>query len=284
MLIDLHTHTSVSDGTETPAELVQAAAAAGIEVLGVCDHDTFAGLEAAAEAARQAGVRVWRGVEISAQYQGASVHLLGYGCRDDDVPLNQELARIRRGRTDRIPALLAKLAEAGMPIDDVLADFVADSPSVGRPHIADAMVAKGYVADRKEAFDRYLADDGPLFVPRYAVELEEGLALVRAAGGAAVLAHPWGRVSRGLLGREVLAALVAGPGLDGVEVDHQDHDRATRLELREVAGELGLCCTGSSDYHGTGKTGHELGCNTTAPAVLATLAGLVEQRGGRLTD
>lgn len=284
MLIDLHTHSSVSDGTQTSEQLVQAAAASGIDVLGLCDHDTFAGLDAAAAAGQQFGVRVLRGVEISAEVEGASVHLLGYGCRFDDEPLNQELERIRRGRAERIPLLLAKLAEAGLPVDDVLADFVADSPSVGRPHVADAMIAKGYVVDRRQAFDEYLADDGPLFVPRYAVDLLVGLRLVRAAGGVAVLAHPWGRISRDLLRPAVLAELAAAAGLDGLEVDHPDHDRETRAELRELAGELGLISTGSSDYHGRGKTGHELGCNTTEPAALAALAELAQARGGRLTN
>jgi len=282
MRIDLHTHSSVSDGTDAPAEVVAAAASAGIDVIALCDHDTFDGLDEAGVAGRDFGVRVVRGIEISAEHEGASVHLLGYGCRVEDGPLNTELARIRDGRTGRIPAMLARLAEAGMPIDDVLADFVGDSPSIGRPHVADAMTAKGYVADRREAFDRYLADDGPMFVKRYATPLERGLELIRAAGGAAVIAHPWGRVSRVQLPPELLAGLAASQRLDGLEVDHQDHDAATRAELRAVAVRLGLLATGSSDYHGTGKQDHDLACNTTAPAVLEELSARVASRGGRL--
>jgi predicted metal-dependent phosphoesterase TrpH len=283
MRIDLHTHSSVSDGTDAPAELVAAAAAAGLDVVGLTDHDTFAGLDEAGEAGVQLGVRVLRGLELSAEHDGVSVHLLGYGCLVDDGPLNDELAKVREGRVGRIPAMLARLAEQGMPVpEDVLAKYVGGSPSVGRPHLADAMIELGYVADRREAFDTWLADDRPIFVTRYSTDLVTGLDLIRGAGGAAVIAHPWGRVSREQLPPELLAQLAASGKLDGVEVDHQDHDAATRRELRTLAGELGLLVTGSSDYHGTGKTDHDLGCNTTEPAVLAELAARVAERGGRL--
>lgn len=283
MRIDLHTHSSVSDGTDTPAELVAAAAAAGLDVLALCDHDTFDGLDAAVAAGQRYGVRVVRGVEISAEHRGVSVHLLGYGCRADDAALAAELARVRQGRNGRVPAMLARLRAAGMPVaEEVLARYVGDSPSVGRPHLADAMIELGYVRDRREAFDRYLADGGPIFVGRYATPLERGLDLVRAAGGACVVAHPWGRVSRDELPPRLLERLAASGQLDGVEVDHQDHDAATRSELRTLASRLGLLATGSSDFHGTGKEDHDLGCNTTAPEVLAEIALRVAGRGGRL--
>jgi predicted metal-dependent phosphoesterase TrpH len=284
MRIDLHTHSSVSDGTDTPAELVAAAAVRGLDVVALTDHDTFDGLHEAEVAGQRLGVRVLRGVEMSAHHRWASVHVLGYGCRADDPELGAELARIRQGRTGRVPAMLARLAAAGMPIDDVLPGIVAGSPSVGRPHLADAMIAKGYVADRREAFDNYLADDGPMFVGRYATPLERGLDLIHGAGGVAVIAHPWGRVSRDQLPPDLLAGLAASGRLDGVEVDHQDHDAATRADLRAVADRLGLLATGSSDYHGTGKQDHDLGCNTTAPPVLAAIASLVTERGGLLTS
>jgi predicted metal-dependent phosphoesterase TrpH len=282
MRIDLHTHSSVSDGTDAPADLVTAAAASGLDIVALSDHDTFDGLDEAVASGERLGIRVLRGIEISAEHDGTSVHLLGYGCRADDPALDAELARIRRGRSGRIPAMLAKLAAAGMPIDDVLAEFVGDSPSVGRPHIADAMVAKGYVADRREAFDRYLADDGPMFVKRYSAPLELGLDLIRAAGGVAVIAHPWGRVSRDQLPPSLLADLATAGRLDGVEVDHQDHDAGTRAELRALTERLGLLATGSSDYHGTGKIDHDLGCNTTAADVLAEIESRVGARGGQL--
>jgi predicted metal-dependent phosphoesterase TrpH len=169
-----------------------------------------------------------------------------------------------------------------MPIPaEVLHRHVGDSPSVGRPHFADAMVELGYVADRTEAFDIWLADDKPVFVPRYAIPVALGVDLVRGAGGVAVLAHPWGRGSQEKLTADVLAEL-ARRGLDGIEVDHQDHDPATREELRALAARLGLLATGSSDYHGTGKKEHDLGCNTTPIGVLDAIRVRVAERGGLL--
>ncbi|HOC12954.1 MAG TPA: PHP domain-containing protein [Propionicimonas sp.] len=282
MRIDLHTHSNVSDGTDTPAELV-AKASAALEVVALTDHDTFDGLAEAVAAGVQAGVEVLRGIEISAQHRGASVHLLGYGCLADAPGLAAELAHVREGRAQRVPAMLANLARYGMPVPvDVLARQVGDSPSVGRPHLADAMVELGYVADRREAFDNWLADDKPIFVHRYATELKTALRLIRQAGGVALVAHPWGRGSRAQLPPELLAELAASDLLDGVEVDHQDHDQATRADLRALAAELGLLATGSSDYHGAGKQEHDLGCNLTAPEVLTEIRRRVAERGGRL--
>ncbi len=283
MRIDLHTHSSVSDGTETPEALVAAAAAAGLDVVALSDHDTFDGLAEAAAAGERLGVEVVRAIEVSAQHWGRSVHVLGYGCRAGDPALLAELTKVRRGRGDRVPAMLANLAALGMPVPgDVLARHVGTSPSVGRPHLADAMVELGYVVDRREAFDRWLADDRPVFVGRYATALGAALDLITGAGGVAVIAHPWGRVSRDELPPSMLQRLAASGRLDGVEVDHQDHDRDTRAELRVLADRLGLLATGSSDYHGAGKDDHDLGCNTTAPEVFAEIAARVSARGGRL--
>jgi len=272
MRIDLHTHSSVSDGTDLPADLVALAAAAGLDVVALTDHDTFAGLDEAEAEGQRRGIEVLRGVELSCSYAGQSVHLLAYGVAEDAEPLATEMAQIREGRSDRLDPVLAKLATLGLPLstEEVLAQ-VGDSPSVGRPHIADALVAAGYVPDRTAAFDRYLADGGPAHVPRYTMALDTGIDVVHAAGGVAVIAHPWGRGRERLLPAEVLADLASGSGLDGIEVDHQDHDADTRRRLRALAARLGLLVTGSSDYHGTGKTDHDLGCNTTAPDVLAEL-------------
>ncbi|MCC6496441.1 MAG: PHP domain-containing protein [Propionibacteriaceae bacterium] len=283
MRIDLHTHSSVSDGTESPAELVAAAVASGLDVLALCDHDTFDGLAEATAAGARLGVAVLHGIEVSTQRHGHSVHVLGYGCRQDDEALQAELAHVRAGRSGRVPAMLANLARFGMPVPpEVLARQVGDSPSVGRPHVADAMVELGYVADRREAFDSWLGDDKPIFVGRYAAPLGRALDLIKAAGGVAVIAHPWGRMSRDQLTPGLLADLAAAGRLDGVEVDHQDHDEATRAELRALADRLGLLATGSSDYHGVGKLDHDLGCNTTDPDVLGEIRRRVAGRGGRL--
>jgi 3',5'-nucleoside bisphosphate phosphatase len=281
--IDLHTHTSVSDGTDSPAELVANAAEAGLVVVGLCDHDTIDGWNIAIQAGAAHGVRVLRGIEISCALDGVSIHVLGYGCRGDDPGLGAELARNRAGRSERVPTMLARLAEQGMAVpEEVLRRHVGDSPSVGRPHFADAMVELGYVANRRQAFDEWLGDDKPIYVGRYSTELEVSLDLVRNAGGVCVIAHPWGRSSRDSLSPRYLASLVASGRLDGIEVDHQDHDLATRAELRALADSVGALVTGSSDYHGTGKQDHGLGCNTTAPEVLVELERRVTQRGGLL--
>lgn len=282
MRIDLHTHSSVSDGTDAPGDLVRAAREAGLDVIALCDHDTFAGLDEATSEGPPSGIRVLRGIEISGELDGGSVHLLGYGCRADDQALGLELARIRTGRTGRIPAMLARLAALGMPIGaSDLAPFVGSSPSVGRPHVADAMVALGYVADRREAFDSWLADGGPAFVDRYSAPLAQAVDLVHAAGGAAVIAHPWGRGSREHLTAQVLTRLAAASGLDGIEIDHTDHDQAARGELRVIADAAGLLVTGSSDYHGLGKINNPLGCETTSPTVFQLLVDRILARGGR---
>ena len=280
-MIDLHTHSAVSDGTDTPAELVANAAAAGLSVMALTDHDTFDGLPAAMAAAERVGVEVVPGMELSCTREHQSVHLLAYGADAADADLAAEMALVRDGRTGRLRPVLAKLAELGVPVseEDVLA-FVGSSPSVGRPHIADALVAAGHVKDRKEAFDRFLADGGPAHVGRYAIDIGSGIDLVHGAGGVAVIAHPWGRGRERLLPPEVLAELVAEHGLDGIEVDHQDHDAAARAGLRELAERLGVLATGSSDYHGTGKVDHDLGVNATDPETYARLRGLMAQRAG----
>ncbi|MBU4187204.1 MAG: PHP domain-containing protein [Propionicimonas sp.] len=281
--IDLHTHSTVSDGTDSPSELVANAAASGLDVIGLCDHDTIDGWDEALTAGEAAGVRVLRGIEMSCDLKGVSIHLLAYGTRAQDAELAAELARNRAGRSERVPTMLARLAEHGLPVpEEVLYRHVGDSPSVGRPHFADAMVELGYVADRRQAFDQWLADDQPIYVARYSTDLETALDLVRAAGGATVIAHPWGRSSRASLPTRYLASLVASRRLDGIEVDHNDHDDQTRAELRALATTAYALITGSSDYHGAGKQDHDLGCNTTSPEVLAELERRVHARGGLL--
>jgi 3',5'-nucleoside bisphosphate phosphatase len=274
MRIDLHTHSSVSDGTDTPSELIRQAAAVGLDVVALTDHDTFDGLDEAVAEGERIGVQVVRGMELSCSRRGDSVHLLAYGADPAHEALATEMARVRDGRMGRLAGVLAKLAELGVPVTEaaVWAE-VGDSPSVGRPHIADAMIKAGHVKDRDEAFDRFLAEGGPAHVRRYAIEIERGIDLVHAAGGVAVIGHPWGRGREHVLPANVLATLTADHSLDGVEVDHQDHDADTRAELRALAADLGLLATGSSDYHGTGKLDHDLGCNTTAPEVYEQLIG-----------
>jgi predicted metal-dependent phosphoesterase TrpH len=268
MRIDLHTHSLVSDGTDTPAELVRKARAVGLDIVALTDHDTFDGLDEAAAEGERVGILLVRGMELSCSRRGDSVHVLAYGADPASPTLAAELARVRDGRLGRLAGVLAKLADLGVPVSeaDVMAQ-VGDSPSVGRPHIADALIKAGHVRDRQEAFDRFLADGGPAHVHRYTIEVDRGIDLVHEAGGLAVIAHPWGRGREYVLPSSVLEALVRDHGLDGIEVDHQDHDSETRERLRALADELGLLATGASDYHGVGKLDHDLGCNTTEPEV-----------------
>ena len=265
MRIDLHTHSDRSDGTTAPADLVAHAHVLGVDVLALTDHDTTEGWDEAATAARRAGVRLVPGIEISCRFAGHGAHLLAYLPDPTYPPLVEELDRILEGRRSRLPATLDKLRRLGI---DLAADDVrraaGSAVAMGRPHVADALVTKGVVRNRKEAFDSFLRTGGPAYVDRYAAELVAMVRTVSAAGGVSVLAHPWAsRHHHAALDRAGLARL-ADAGLAGVEVDHQDHDPATREALRGLAGDLDLVVTGSSDYHGAGKLDHELGCNTTA--------------------
>lgn len=281
MRIDLHTHTLVSDGTDTPTQLVRKAAAEGLDVIGLTDHDTFDGLREAKLAGEAVGVHVLAGMEFSTEKDGASVHLLGYGCDPHHEELLDELARVRVGRSDRVPGMVARLTELGMTltVEDVLRH--ASGTSLGRPHIADAMVEKGYVPHRDAAFREWLYEGGPAYVDRYSTELTRAIELVHLANGVAVLAHPWGRGRRGDLPEAYLAELVYEHGLEGIEVDHPDHDEETRADLRAVAGRLGLLVTGSSDHHGLGKRNNPLGAGLTDPDVHDELVRRIRARGGQ---
>jgi len=279
--IDLHTHSRASDGTQTPKELVRAATAAGLDVVAITDHDTADGWDEAEGAARETGIALVRGMEISTRHDGHGVHLLAYLPDPTHPALVAELDRILDGRSSRLPAMLARLRELGIDIDaDDVRRVAGDAVSTGRPHVADALVDLGVVADRTEAFRRYLSAGRPAYANRYATPLEEMLRIVDAAGGVSVIAHPWGRHGRQEPDEATLAAL-AEAGLSGIEVDHQDHDAPTRERLRAIARNLDLVATGSSDHHGTGKVDHELGCNTTAPDELDRLLDLARKAAAR---
>ena len=286
MRIDLHTHSRASDGTQTPTQLVRAAAEAGLDVMALTDHDTADGWAEAQGAAAEVGLELVCGMEISTRHEGHGVHLLAYLPDPSYPPLAEELDRILGGRRSRLPAILERLREAGVDIgaDDVRR-VSGGTAATGRPHVADALVALGVVRDRGEAFARYLDPGRPAHAQRYAAPLESMIRVVGEAGGVTVIAHPWGRHGRDRPDEASLADLV-GVGLAGIEVDHEDHDPATRDRLRAIAANLGLVVTGSSDHHGTGKVDHELGCNTTAPEEyhrLLDLAGAAASASGRRT-
>lgn len=281
MRIDLHTHSVVSDGTDTPTRLVLKAMEAGLDVIGVTDHDTFDGVPEAVEAGKRIGVTVLPGIEMSTTFGGRSVHLLGYGCDPYNRELVTELAKIRVARTGRLKAFAERITELGMPlsVDDIAAAAGA-SPSIGRPHVADAMVAKGYVEHRDDAFDQWLRQDKPGYVPRYACDLERAIALLHDAHGIAVLAHPWGRGNEEVLPGEVIARLAAEHGLDGIEVDHPDHDERARELLFQLGARTGLIRTGSSDYHGLGKRNNPLGACLTRDTAYREMLRRIRLRGG----
>jgi len=274
MRIDLHTHSNRSDGTDTPTELVENAKAVGLDVVALTDHDHTSGWDEAQLAADRMGIRLVRGIEISTKLEHRSIHLLGYDFDRAHPGLTAELDRVLDGRGNRLPRLLERLRELGvdLTLDEVL-EHAPSATESGRPHVADAMVAKGYVTDRTEAFDRFLADGGIAHIPRYSAPLHTAVSLLKQAGGKAVVAHAWSRSSRAVMTPDVFAEL-AKLGLDGIEVNHVDHDAEARRELAGIAGELGLIVTGSSDYHGTGKSAEfHLGANTTDPEEFERLLG-----------
>lgn len=270
MRIDLHTHSTASDGTDSPSQLIQAAADWGLDVVALTDHDTVAGWAEAAAQAGESAIEFVPGAEVSCQAGGISLHLLAYLFDADNEPLRAELARTRDDRIPRAQAMVRLLAEAGHPIawEDVLAQ-AGEAATVGRPHIADALVAAGVVPNRTLAFERLLHSRSPYYLKHYAADPIAAIRLVHAAGGVAVFAHPGAHKRGQVVSDEVIHAM-ADAGLDGLEVDHRDHDRSTRDRLRWLARERGLLATGSSDYHGAGRE-NRLGEHVTDPEVYAEI-------------
>jgi predicted metal-dependent phosphoesterase TrpH len=264
--IDLHTHSSVSDGTETPAQLVRAAVAAGLGTIAVTDHDSTAGWQEAGAAASGTGLTVVPGMELSTRYSWKSVHLLAYLIDPMNADLIAETGRIRASRLARAESIVGRIAaDYDLTWEDVLAQTTTGA-TVGRPHIADALVAKGHVPTRSAAFESILHPRTGYFEPHYAPDPLEGVRLVRAAGGVPVLAHPATRGRSAVIPEERLALLVDA-GLFGLEIEHRENTEDGKVRLRELADRYGLITTGSSDYHGAGKP-NRLGENTTSSEVL----------------
>jgi predicted metal-dependent phosphoesterase TrpH len=268
--IDLHTHSSASDGTETPAVVVQRAVEAGLSTVALTDHDTTLGWEEAADAARAHGIRLVRGIEVSCSRRGQSIHLLAYLPDPKHPALVAELARARDSRDTRLDRMVGKMAEdgIGITVEQVRAE-VEEGATAGRPHIADALVTAGIVANRDEAFGRFLGNDSRYYVSHYAPDPVRAVELVRAAGGVPVIAHAWSD-TRGRVVDDELVEELADAGLLGLEVHHRDHRPDAVRHLTDLARSLDLLATGSSDYHGTGKL-NRLGEHTTAPTVLARI-------------
>lgn len=273
MTIDLHVHSSASDGTLRPREVVEAAAAAGLRVVGLTDHDTTAGWDEATTAGEHLHVRVVPGAELSCRAGGVSVHMLAYLHDPEDLDLSGQCTGLRRERLDRARRMVHLLA-ADLPIrwEDV-EEIAGPGATIGRPHLADALVALGLASSRSAAFATVLHPTSPYYVRYWAPDAVTTVRRIRAAGGVAVLAHPRARLRGGRLVTDETIAALAAQGLQGLEVDHREHDDADRRHLRALAADLGLLATGSSDFHGAGKP-NLIGENTTRPEVLEALEAL----------
>ena len=269
MLIDLHTHTNASDGTDSPSELIDKAINRGINILALTDHDTTRGWSEASSAllnhSSQSSMKLVLGAEISCQDEnGISIHMLGLLFDPDYQPLYEVLERTRENRHSRMERIIARLNEAGIDItlEEVNAQRKGDA-TLGRPHLADALVARGHVASRDEAFAALLHNKSKFYINHYSPSPVETIKLIKAAGGVAVIAHPLASQRGRTISMDLFESLISA-GLDGIEVDHRDHSEIEKSELLRFAIENELIVTGSSDYHGTGKL-NQLAEYTTHP-------------------
>lgn len=263
-MIDLHTHSLASDGTDTPGELINKAHASGISVLGLMDHDTVAGWDEAVNYLRP-GMSLVLGSEISCQTSdGISVHMLGMLFDRENIALAETLATTRDNRLTRMNRIIARLNEAGfeISIEDVLAQL-APGATLGRPHLADALISKKIVSSRDEAFTELLHNNSKYYISHYSPTPEDAIKLIKQAGGVAVIAHPLASLRGRTVGIDSFKSMVDA-GLDGIEISHRDQSEDERELLRQVVVQYGIIATGSSDYHGNGKL-NELAEFTTKP-------------------
>ena len=269
MLIDLHTHSNASDGTDSPSELIDKAISKGLDVIALTDHDTVGGWDEAITALKNhesnSKLELVLGSEVSCQSEdGTSIHMLGLLFDPNYTPLISEFEKTRENRVTRMSRIISRLNEAGIEItiEEVNAQKRGDA-TLGRPHLADALVARGHVASREEAFNLFLHNGSKFYINHYSPSPEVAIRLIKEAGGVAVIAHPLASRSGRKIDLMTLNQLIQA-GLDGIEVDHRDHNEMERSELMRLAIEHNLVVTGSSDYHGTGKM-NQLAEFTTHP-------------------
>ncbi len=282
---DLHCHTTASDGQLAPRQLVQLAAELGLRTIGITDHDTIQGWQEAIQAGREFGVGILRGIELSTitgadpdathvpspKKENGEIHVLGYEFRWES-PLTNKLADLRSARHRRMQMILTRLSSVGIDIAEAEVLKFARGESVGRPHIAQALIEHGLAADIEDAFKRYIGSGAPAYVPRYRLAPEQAIELIRASGGVAVLAHPGGRVQA-----EQITGWVK-VGLQGIEVSHSDHTTEQEDYWRSLARQYGLLMTGGSDFHGEGhKPGVPLGGWGVSLAVAERIRELANQ-------
>jgi 3',5'-nucleoside bisphosphate phosphatase len=258
---DLHAHSDRSDGTLSPDDVVALAGRRDLAGIALTDHDTFEGLDEAAAAAEELGLDFVPGIEFSAEYDGASLHILGYWVDPHDEAVNAELDRLSATRYRRGELIVEKLRELGFEIDFERVRQIAGGQTIARPHVAQAMVEAGIVATEQEAFDRYISDDGLAYVPKHALEPLEALRLIRRAGGGCVLAHPGMWKGNGSVPDELIERM-AEAGMVGLEVWHPDHDEEMRSRYAALAERLGLVATSASDCHGE-RYGYRMGTERT---------------------
>lgn len=279
-MIDLHLHTTASDGRFSPEELVRRAANAGLSVIAVTDHDTMAAVPLAAEAAARHGITCIPGIEVTSVWEQRDVHVLGYFAREDAPALAELIRDMRRARLARARLIVSLLARAGAPLDmSKRFDAAADGgPTIARPEIARALVAERFVSTVAEAFDQFLSEGRPAYVPHRGPTPMDAVAGIVEAGGIASLAHP------GPLGRDHLIPKLCDAGLGAIEAYHSSHDEATRQRYVDLAQKCGLAVTGGSDFHGEGMhEGRVLGGVSVPPQAFAQfLEKSITDRGGRL--
>ena len=276
-MIDLHTHSLASDGTDTPGELINKAHARGISVLGLMDHDTVAGWDEAISYLRP-GMSLVLGSEISCQtLDGTSVHMLGMLFDRENTALAEVLSTTRDNRLTRMNRIIARLNEVGfeISIEDVQAQL-APGATLGRPHLADALIAKKIVASRDEAFAQLLHNNSKYYISHYSPTPEDAIKLIKEAGGVAVIAHPLASLRGRTVSIDSFKSMVEA-GLDGIEISHRDQSEEERQLLREVVAQYDIIATGSSDYHGNGKL-NELAEFTTNPEDFEALEARADAR------
>ena len=258
MAVDLLVHSSASDGTETPDVVVARAAAAGVSALALTDHDTLSGIPEAREAAARFPIDLIPGVELSVNHAGVKIHLLAYFLEPSSGPLQDRLEELRRGRTIRNNSIVERLTELGYPItmEDVVAHAAGEV--VGRPHIADALVEAGAIANRSEAFVDLLGDGGSAYVDRDRLTAVDAVELATESGGVTSIAHPL-TINADAARLRLIFEELREAGLTGIEAYYSEHSPPIRAQLAAVATELGLVATGGSDYHGSGKPGLRIG-------------------------
>ena len=256
--LDLHLHTTYSDGSQPPATVLEMAERANVTALAITDHDTLDGIPEAIDIGKKLGIEVIPGVEISSRWGESELHILGYFLDCKDPALHQRLASLRESRHTRNPRIIDKLNALGLALTYEEVRELAGTESVGRPHIARVLMKKGYVKSAKEAFDRYLADGAAAYVPRDLPDPSEAISWIRSAQGIPVLAHPvW--VKQKEVGMQRVCTQLKAEGLLGIEVHYSTHNPQQTAQYLEIARRLDLLVTGGSDYHGLTKPDIEVG-------------------------